>query len=399
MGKKLGQQAVVDLNAVSTTFQSASQTFVRRFGSLLDFATDVVAIGGHRGMGANKWSVAGNHGRGRFRENTLKSFHEAVRSGATFVEFDVQTTADGVPVIWHDNYIVFGDPSHPTSKLIQELTYAEFCQLAPINDYSGAAYVQTPNHSTAMSISSNDSDSSTVALVDSQPASSSDSQASSTTSLQSAARARLLRQLQNGYPARPGDASLDAWHVEEEDHFPTLQQVFAELPEDVAFDIEIKMTTPDTEPCTPPEEVARQLDAILAVVDSGLTAAPRRRLLFSSFDPEVCAELKRRRPEFAVMFLSGGGYYPHVDPRRTSISAAVGFAAGAGLQGIILESATMRAQSHMVEVARGHGLQVLTYGLANDDPEWVRKQFFLGVHGVIVDDVAGVSAALSSALN
>ena len=87
-GKKLGQQTVVDLTAVSTTLQvrvvgrglgdvfeiqfafcafhcvgghklraglcfpwaqSASQTFVRRFGSLLDFATDVVAIGGHRG--------------------------------------------------------------------------------------------------------------------------------------------------------------------------------------------------------------------------------------------------------------------------------------------------------------------------------------------------------------
>ena len=135
-------------------------------------------------------------------------------------------------------------------------------------------------------------------------------------------------------------------------------QVFTELPEDVAFDIEIKMTPPDPEPCPPPEEVARQLDAILAVVDGGLAAAPRRRLLFSSFCPEVCAELKRRRPEFAVMFLSGGGAYPHVDPRRTSVTAAVDFAASAGLQGIILESAALRVQPHMIEVARGRGLQV-----------------------------------------
>ena len=41
-------------------------------------------------------------------------------------------------------------------------------------------------------------------------------------------------------------------------------------------------------------------------------------------------------------------------------------------------------------------LQVLTFGTQNDEPEWVRKQFFLGVHGVIADDVAGVAAALSS---
>ena len=39
---------------------------------------------------------------------------------------------------------------------------------------------------------------------------------------------------------------------------------------------------------------------------------------------------------------------------------------------------------------------MLTFGTQNDEPEWVRKQFFLGVHGVIADDVAGVAAALSS---
>ncbi len=170
------------------------------------------------------------------------------------------------------------------------------------------------------------------------------------------------------------------------------------LPEDVAFDIEVKMTTPDDEERTPPEEVSRQLDAILAVVDRGLAAAPRRRLLFSSFDPEVCSELKRRRPEFSVMFLSGGGAYAHVDARRTSIPAAIGFAANAGLDGIILESATLRGQQGMVEAARSQGLQLMTYGLANDDADWVRKQFFLGVHGVIVDDVEGVAAALGAAL-
>lgn len=41
-------------------------------------------------------------------------------------------------------------------------------------------------------------------------------------------------------------------------------------------------------------------------------------------------------------------------------------------------------------------LQVMTYGLPNDDPEWVRAQQRMGVQGVIVDDVAGVAAALSA---
>jgi glycerophosphoryl diester phosphodiesterase len=35
-------------------------------------------------------------------ENTLPAFAAAVRGGATLVEFDVRTTADGVPVVIHD---------------------------------------------------------------------------------------------------------------------------------------------------------------------------------------------------------------------------------------------------------------------------------------------------------
>jgi glycerophosphoryl diester phosphodiesterase len=35
-------------------------------------------------------------------ENTLPAFAAAVRGGATIVEFDVRTTADGVPVVIHD---------------------------------------------------------------------------------------------------------------------------------------------------------------------------------------------------------------------------------------------------------------------------------------------------------
>jgi hypothetical protein len=41
---------------------------------------------------------------------------------------------------------------------------------------------------------------------------------------------------------------------------------------------------------------------------------------------------------------------------------------------------------------------VLTYGKLNDDPAWVHKQQCMGVHGVIVDDVEGVSRALSAAV-
>ena len=155
------------------------------------------------------------------------------------------------------------------------------------------------------------------------------------------------------------------------------------------------------------------------------------------------------------MFLSGGGVYAHADPRRTSIAAAIDFAAAGGLQGVILNTLALRGEEAAVAAARARGLrvrrwetrawgaawpgrgplacagrrqrlsllsphmplpvtphatpptlstqpppppQVMTYGLPNDDPEWVRRQHGLGVQGMIVDDVAGVAAALSRAL-
>ena len=42
-------------------------------------------------------------------------------------------------------------------------------------------------------------------------------------------------------------------------------------------------------------------------------------------------------------------------------------------------------------------VQVLTYGLQNNDPAWVRHQYTLGVQGAIVDDVEGVVSAFGRA--
>lgn len=58
---------------------------------------DTVVIG-HRGTGGD---VDGNP----FPENTLASFQEAVREGATMVELDVQLSQDGVLVVMHDDTV------------------------------------------------------------------------------------------------------------------------------------------------------------------------------------------------------------------------------------------------------------------------------------------------------
>ncbi len=47
--------------------------------------------------------VIGHRGAAAYApENTLASFHEARRRGATWVEIDIKLTADGVPIVMHD---------------------------------------------------------------------------------------------------------------------------------------------------------------------------------------------------------------------------------------------------------------------------------------------------------
>ena len=55
-------------------------------------------------------------------ENTLPALAAAVRGGASYVEFDVRTTADGVPVVFHDRTV---DRTTDGSGHVWELTVGE----------------------------------------------------------------------------------------------------------------------------------------------------------------------------------------------------------------------------------------------------------------------------------
>jgi glycerophosphoryl diester phosphodiesterase len=59
-------------------------------------------------------------------ENTLPALAAAVPAGATFVEFDVRTSADGVPVVIHDRTV---DRTTSGTGAVDELTLAELRSL------------------------------------------------------------------------------------------------------------------------------------------------------------------------------------------------------------------------------------------------------------------------------
>lgn len=117
-----------------------------------------------------------------------------------------------MPVIWHDNYVVYGEEGCPTSSLVAELSLEEFRQLAPINaGQAGGDGADTP-------------------LLGSSPTASTASLASlasadTACTASSASSRRLLRKHRNGEPAVAHEPTLRAWACEQEDQFPTLAEV------------------------------------------------------------------------------------------------------------------------------------------------------------------------------
>jgi glycerophosphoryl diester phosphodiesterase len=68
-------------------------------------------------------------------ENTLPAFAAAVLAGATHVEFDVRTTADGVPVVIHDRVV---DRTTTGAGYVWDLSFSEVAALDAGSWFSSA---------------------------------------------------------------------------------------------------------------------------------------------------------------------------------------------------------------------------------------------------------------------
>lgn len=76
-------------------------------------------------------------------ENTLPALAAAVLAGATYVEFDVRTTADGVPMVIHDRTV---DRTTDSSGHVWDLTFDELRRLDAGSWFSPAyAGVRVPS--------------------------------------------------------------------------------------------------------------------------------------------------------------------------------------------------------------------------------------------------------------
>lgn len=290
-------------------------------------------IGGHRGNGQNKasWKFL------QIGENTLPSFQTAHNLGAAFVEFDVQVTKDRVPVIYHDFLV----NETGTDAPMHTITYDQFRHLSDM---------QCPSKANGRALDDTDMKISHMDAIFSR-------------------MSHTTEYGMKNFKANTRSAFI-------QDHFTTLKEALQTLPKDIPFNVEMKY--PMLLEChywkMDPNYIELNLfiDTILSTI---YAHAGDRRILFSSFCPELCIAMSLKQRMYPVFFLNHG-QAPLPDPRASGLQSAVHFARRWGLPGIVMESTAFVASPRLVEYVHSFGLKCATYGAQNNDPEAVEVCWF-----------------------
>ncbi|CAG8517848.1 33345_t:CDS:2, partial [Racocetra persica] len=327
---------------------------------------------GHRGMGEN--INFRENSRLQMGENTLQAFVTAATHGAEYVEFDCQVTKDLVPVIYHDWYVTetgFDIPIHSvTLKQFLRLKEKENEDNSVEEDFNEAY--------------SNDDSSSTLSSNSSGKLKRSNSMSSI-----NKAKYRKIDENNVGKLKGNGAGTIQA-------PFTILEETFKGVPVNIGFNIEVKypMVVEAEEFKLHPfyTELNSFCDAILKCVYEH--AQSERKIIFSSFHPEICLMLAFKQPSYPVLFLSDCGIYNMADARCNSLQAAIRFAKFAGLSGIVANCNPIIEAPGLTKIVKKSGLLLFTYGRLNNDVANAQLQKRAGVDAVIVDSVKQVKQGL-----
>ncbi|CAG8972529.1 hypothetical protein HYALB_00001221 [Hymenoscyphus albidus] len=329
---------------------------------------------GHRGLGKN---ITSNKSL-QLGENTLQSFIAAANLGANYVEFDVQLTKDHVPVIYHDFLVSETGIDAPVHTLTLE-------QFLHVND-------NTPRPSRPPSPPKDTSQkgNSQVQIVRGMDRQRSLSLGHLLPDSEMEERMKHTRDFkQKGYKANSRGNFIQA-------PFTTLEEMFLKLPENVGFNVEMKYPmlheSEEQEMDTYAVELNSFVDTVLTkVYDLG----KKRKIIFSSFNPDICLLLSFKQPNIPVLFLTDAGCCEVGDIRASSLQEAIRFASRWNLLGIVSAAEPLCNSPRLVRVVKESGLVCVSYGTLNNDPVKVQEQVNEGIDAVIVDSVLKIRNGLT----
>lgn len=177
------------------------------------------------------------------------------------------------------------------------------------------------------------------------------------------------------------------------DRIASLKEAFIRTPAWLGFNIELKYPTEAEMVAMGARFYSRNyfVDAVLKVV---LESAANRRVIFSTFDPDCATLLSLKQPRYPVLFLTCCGTKTFDDPRMNSLEAAIDFALGSQLQGVVAEATSVLDRlDEVVAMCHRHGLFLFTWGDINNDMASYLKQKTAGVDAIIMDDIARIAKA------
>ncbi|KAG0242736.1 Glycerophosphocholine phosphodiesterase [Actinomortierella wolfii] len=381
---------------------------------------------GHRGLGMNRRVPNLQVG-----ENTLLSFVTASSLGAEYIEFgndlkteNVQMTKDMVPVLYHDWTVTETGLDIPVSAL----TVEQFQKLSKTNrghDGKGgtASRPGSPKRELTTTINTpptSSGDGSRLQAPERPPLTRSPSSNSangasngSTATKDSPHNVRIFRsnslsaiskskaQIKASVTADPSVKMKGNSAGTIQAPFTTLKDTFETVPPHTGFNIEVKYPMLDeAEDANIPlycHEMNLFVDRILKEVYDHDQTHPDRKIIFSSFHPDICLLLNLKQPNYPVFFLTDGGTAVVADRRCNSLQEAVRFATSIDLLGIVTASQPIIEAPNLVKGIKQTGLLVFTYGSDNNEIENARLQRRHGVDAVIVDCVLAVRKGLASA--
>uniref|UniRef100_K3X839 Uncharacterized protein n=1 Tax=Globisporangium ultimum (strain ATCC 200006 / CBS 805.95 / DAOM BR144) TaxID=431595 RepID=K3X839_GLOUD len=329
--------------------------------------------GGHRGMGRSYHQVEGFR-HALTRENTLASFILAGRSGADFVEFDVQLTKDKVPVLYHDfvlnvgledkNAWTHGSRAEEFEIGIHEMTLRQLQRsyTTPAKTHKSGDKLQV---------------------------------------LQKRVRKHWAQMIGDKKVTKTSAALSAASEVAaileaDEDHlvefFPKLEDLLKHVPAEVGLNVEIKY--PDNVWRTAmrhsaPFMMNEYVDAILRCV---FDHAGGRRIFFSCFDPNLCVLLRAKQATYPVFFLTYGSIKPNAFDARLTLQFAVNFVKMEQLGGMVSNSDDFIATPELAQVVKRvtkHAV-LLTWGDQNTSHMCVQLQKQHAIDGVISDNIGDI---------
>lgn len=136
-----------------------------------------------------------------------------------------------------------------------------------------------------------------------------------------------------------------------------------------------------------PIDLNLYLDKILDVV---LRYGGERRIIFSSFNPDICTIIRLKQNKYPVMFLTQGQtvkYPSYHDPRCMTIQSAVQYAVAMNILGVTVHSEDILRDASQIKLALNAGLVTFCWGTDNNDPAIIKHLKQIGLHGVIFDKI------------